>query len=122
SFGSWGVSTCESASGSLSDKSPALRRSLLRRVPNLGEELEQFGFGFLQLGAIEGEEIVDTEEGLGHLGEELHLVGQGIVFHAFAVVKQGRVAVAALLVFFVGGFDARLFKIQLLIVIGVSQF
>ena len=90
------------------------RRSLLRRGPDLREELEQFGFGFLQLGAVEGEEIIDAEERLGHLGEEFLVVGQAVMLHSLAVVKQRRVAVSALRELFVSRFDARFVEAQLL--------
>ena len=75
----------------------------------------------MKFGAVEGEEVVDAEESLGHLGKELHLVRQGVVLHTLAIVEQRRVAVSALLELFVSGFDSRFVEAQFLVMEGVSQ-
>ena len=57
-------------------------RTSLPRAPDLREERVQFRKPGLELGPVEGSEVVGAEEGLGHLGEELLLVGEPVVADA----------------------------------------
>ena len=48
------------AGGCHDQEKSRLRRLCFRRVPDLREELKQFGFSLLKLRAVEGEEVVDA--------------------------------------------------------------
>src|SRR5688572_29015171 len=88
--------------------SPPRRRTSAWQLPPDGlEQRKNLGFRLLQLGVIEGKEVVHPKVRLSHFREELLLIGQCIMAGAVPGDVQDFLAVAAHLKLLPGRGDLR---------------
>src|SRR5437868_4767184 len=80
---------------------------LRRRFPDGRKQRQGLRFRLLQLGPVEGEEIVHAEVRFRHFREELLVVGQSVMFAAVAIVAQHVLPAATLFVSFEHFSDTR---------------
>src|SRR6267154_1934346 len=76
-------------------RSWSLFLDLRRGTPEGRQQGVDYRLLALELGPVEGEEIVVTEVGLGHLGEELLFIGQGVVGDQLAANVEDAFVLAA---------------------------